>query len=408
MMDELLEAWRRTRDTAAWFALNPPEPGATAAEIAAAEHRLGRALPPLLVALQQLSRGWSWRSEAEDVMWLAPEDLALGARDFEKDIDWEVDAAGPGVAAVYDAPERLTFAWSDARVFQIDFAPAARGVVGQVVAFDAEEGRIDVVAGSLAAFVEQGLRCLREPPADPLADVAPATGMPPLDVTMPPLSRGNDPSTAATPPDAAHAVATGPAAKAFCAAVLRASPTLHQRLKAPLSAAKAQALLAKEGKAGLVPETLLPLFAVFDGQKGKAALLPCPAGHCGGLGWYSLQGACDAFAHEKGSALFTGQVPIPSVAGVRADFWNPRWVPLLGNALDESAVRTVVFADFDPAPGGQMGQLVLKTIRYSQAQGYHGADRRVLAPSVAAWLAGLAADIDAGRLVAGESGFRPG
>ena len=435
VMEDLLKAWRSLRGSSAWFAANPPEPGATSAQIAAAERRLGRALPPLLAALLQLSRGWSWRGEEEDVMWMAPEELALGARDFEKDIDWEVDAAGPGADAVYDVPERLSFAWSDARVFQIDFAPAVGGVVGQVVAFDPEEGRVDVVAASLADFVAQGLHWLRETPVD-VGDAGPtAAANPAQGAAMTPaagaemlssvmkllgLKVTNDAAPAAEPDAVAEKAeraaapatqasgdpAIGPAAKAFLASVERASPSLHKRLKGPLSAAKANAVMAKEGKAGLIPDTLLPLFAAFDGQKGKAPMLPCPAGHCSGLGWYSVQGACDTFASEKGSALFTGKVPIPQVAGVRDDFWNPRWVPLLGNALEESAVRTLVFVDFDPAPGGQVGQMVLKTMRWDPGNGYHGAERRVLAPSVAAWLEGLAADIDTGVLVAGETGFR--
>jgi hypothetical protein len=161
-MDRLTTQWHELRQMADWFRTAPPEPPARPAELAAAERRLGRALPPLLSAMLRQSRAWSWRGPDEDVVWMGPDELALGARDGEQGIDWQIDEAGPGVDAVYDVPSRLTFAYSDARVFQLDFAPPDGGAVGQVVAFDPEEGRVDVVAASLEDFLADGLRWLRE------------------------------------------------------------------------------------------------------------------------------------------------------------------------------------------------------------------------------------------------------
>lgn len=454
-MEGHIGRWQEMRHTADWFQLSPPEPPASAEEISAAERRLGRALPPLLSAMLQQSRAWSWRGADEDVMWMAPEELALGAREGEQGIDWEIDEAGPGVEPVYDVPERLTFAYSDARVFQIDLAPAKGGTVGQVVAYDPEEGRIDVVAASLDDFLAEGLRCLHEIPVDGDADLAASSSGPDTDAAAPSgaemladakrltdlfaamdaatdpaalrallASMGGGTPVAGTdddedyedddddeleplPKDPAQAAAIGRAAAAFVAAVEKASPTLRKRLKAPLSDAKARALLKEERSTGVVPETLLPLFAAFDGQKGDAPLLPCPDGLCAGLCWKPLKLVCSAHGNESGLEYLQGDLRYPPVPGLRDVFWHPRWLPLLGTPLSESSVQAVVFVDFDPDEGGAVGQVVLKSVRWANGRGYHDGQRRILASSLAEWLEQLAAGIGAGRLVAGDSGFQP-
>lgn len=451
-MDPQIAQWQQLRRSAEWFRDSPPEPPATAAEIAAAERRLGRALPPLLSAMLGQSRAWSWRGPDEDVVWMGPEQLALGARDGEQGIDWQIDDAGPGVDAVYDVPSRLTFAYSDARVFQLDFAPADDGAIGQVVAFDPEEGRVDVVAASLQDFLADGLRWLREgdapadaggpPPADApaaaemsgaqmLADAKRLTDLfAAMDAASDPAalralmaSMGGNAGAGDTfaddyddededdeleplPLDAAQAAAIGRAAAAFVAAVEQAAPALRKRLKAPLGAAKARAVLEKQRSHGLVPDTLLPLFAAYDGQKGDAPLLPCPDGRCGGLSWKPLDLVCSAHGNESGLVHLQRDLRYPPVPGLRDEFWNPRWLPLLGSPLADGSVQTVVFVDFDPAEGGQAGQVVIKHVAWAEGKGYHGAARRILAPSLADWLDQLAAEIRAGTLVAGDKGFR--
>jgi cell wall assembly regulator SMI1 len=453
-MERHVGRWQEIRHTAAWFQVSPPEPSASAEEISAAERRLGRALPPLLSAMLQQSRGWSWRGPDEDVVWMAPEELALGARDGEQGIEWEIDEAGPGVEAVYDVPERLTFAYSDARVFQIDLAPAEGGAVGQIVAYDPEEGRIDVVAASLDDFLAEGLRCLQEVEVDGDADPAVSSSASHADAGAPSgaevladakrltdlfaaMDAATDPAAlrdllasmggGATvagpggdddeehedddeleplPKDPAQAAAIGRAAAAFVAAVEKASPMLRKRLKAPLSEAKARALLEEERSTGVVPETLLPLFAAFDGQKGDAPLLPCPDGRCAGLCWKPLKLVCSAHGNESGLEYLQGDLRYPPVPGLRDVFWHPRWLPLLGTPLSESSVQAVVFVDFDPAEGGQVGQVVLKSVRWANGRGYHDGQRRILAGSLAEWLEQLAAGILTGALVAGDTGFQ--
>jgi cell wall assembly regulator SMI1 len=68
---------------------------------------------------------------------------------------------------------------------------------------------------------------------------------------------------------------------------------------------------------------------------------------------------------------------------MKADYWNPRWVPLM---KDEESNYTCI--DLDPAQGGFVGQ-VIDCTRYE--------GNRVLAQSWGDWLSGLADGLEAGK-----------
>jgi cell wall assembly regulator SMI1 len=75
----------------------------------------------------------------------------------------------------------------------------------------------------------------------------------------------------------------------------------------------------------------------------------------------------------------------PTDGPVKGDWWNRRWVPVTQGYVGQS----FHFLDLDPAAGGSVGQVA-----------YFDKDpaiRSVEAPSFAAWLAGFADDLEAGR-----------
>ncbi len=73
--------------------------------------------------------------------------------------------------------------------------------------------------------------------------------------------------------------------------------------------------------------------------------------------------------------------------GVRPVWWHDNWIPVAANTS-----RVLVCVDLDPAPGGSFGQLVLYISDTS--------DRKVIAPSFAAWLERIATRLESGTIVA--------
>lgn len=75
------------------------------------------------------------------------------------------------------------------------------------------------------------------------------------------------------------------------------------------------------------------------------------------------------------------------VGPVRSDaWWRPDWVPFAGDVTGNH-----LCVDLDPAPGGEVGQVI--HVLHDDAR------RTCLAPSLAANLASLAAEVRAGRIV---------
>jgi cell wall assembly regulator SMI1 len=76
-------------------------------------------------------------------------------------------------------------------------------------------------------------------------------------------------------------------------------------------------------------------------------------------------------------------------AGIKDDWWNARWIPL---TYDGSGNHDCL--DLDPAPGGNVGQII--------GMWHDDAHRALLAPSFTEWLKAFADDLEAGEYVISE------
>ncbi|MEP6519247.1 SMI1/KNR4 family protein [Microcoleus vaginatus] len=65
-------------------------------------------------------------------------------------------------------------------------------------------------------------------------------------------------------------------------------------------------------------------------------------------------------------------------------WWNPKWIPIASNLSGDS-----LCLDLDPAPGGQVGQIIFMC----HDDGYRG----FIAKSLREWLEQLATDLEAGK-----------
>jgi len=81
--------------------------------------------------------------------------------------------------------------------------------------------------------------------------------------------------------------------------------------------------------------------------------------------------------------------------GVRADWWNPRWIPLTHDAGGNHDCL-----DLDPAPGGREGQII--------SLWHDEATRSVLAGSYREWLSRFADRLEAGSYAVDEHGWLVG
>lgn len=164
MNRDTLEEWKRVhREGAAYAGWSIPEPPASENEIADAEERLGRVIPPQLKEILRCSRSWLWREKGFDaIVFLPPDEIV--AESIEPP-DGGINVAlsrSERVKAYFYSPNRITFAFSDYYRFQIDEDPANGGTPGQIVVADIEEEFVDVIAPSLDAFVRRGISCLEE------------------------------------------------------------------------------------------------------------------------------------------------------------------------------------------------------------------------------------------------------
>ncbi len=138
------------------------------------------------------------------------------------------------------------------------------------------------------------------------------------------------------------------------------------------------------------PEDVRESYRLHDGSRQGSYLVLFERGFILPLGsdpedggsvvdeWKSMCGIADQMAARYGESL-TGEVAGP----IRRTFWNPRWVPLTCDWESHA-----VCIDLDPAPGGRVGQVIMRR---------READVWVLAPSWSEWLARYAADLEAGE-----------
>lgn len=247
-MTALLHAWRQLAAISGSEAMAAELP-ATEAEIAEAEKKLKRALPPAVTAMLRLSRAWGWYRKALDtVIVLSPDEIvAQTLKPSDESLVLEIeDAATPRVEAKVYGPGRTTFARTGYLFFQVDDDPPPGGRPGQVVAIEFEEGVVDVVFESVDEFIARGLRSLQVQAgseAIAIADID-AASLPPL-VALPERKPLKQPTTC----------------DATCATLLDIDAWLHaalppdmQRLKAGATVKKIRQFLSAEGHS--LPEAL--------------------------------------------------------------------------------------------------------------------------------------------------------
>jgi cell wall assembly regulator SMI1 len=411
-VSDLHETWRRLQAIGAgradWMA---PEPPATGDAIAKAERKLKRPLPPAVVALLGLSRAWGWREEGLDaVLFLPPDEIVeqtLRPRDEAMVLEVE-DAVTSRVATLVYGPGRTTFARTDHLFFQVDDAPPPGGRPGQVVSIDFEEGLVDVVAESVDEFLVRGLHCLKAQleggfpglaPLDPVAQAAAAAvPVPVVDAaTLPPPvpQPARQPLKQAKAKDPLGATLLG-----IDAWLHEAMPPGAKRFKAGANAKKIRQFLSAEGYA--LHDALFPLFETVNGQSPqRVPLLPCPLRRCPGLVLRGFEDTARGRDSQEGIALVYargGRDYAPAPAGVKAGFWRKHWFPFARSVLEDPAHQVTLFVDFEPAPGGTPGQVVLDFVRSGDVHPEQG-DRHVVAPSLQAYFDGVLAAMRNGELV---------
>lgn len=166
--------------------------------------------------------------------------------------------------------------------------------------------------------------------------------------------------------------------------LLQNAPKVYESL-AP-GASEAEIVEAEEACGFLFPADVRQSYLRHDGQAdegqefipGYFILLPLPEMLS------NWEGNIDVLKTVKGlpGGSRTG-------VGVKAVFLDPAWIPFAWNIGGNQ-----LCLDFDPAPGGTIGQIV---------EFDHEADgQRCLASSFRAWLGGIVSDLEAGRLVWNE------
>lgn len=161
------------------------------------------------------------------------------------------------------------------------------------------------------------------------------------------------------------------------------APQLLSELNAGATTAELHHLAAAI-KAEL-PTDFLAFYHIHNGQRGKAGgllngeeLLSVPRMLAEWTIWNDLLDSGD----------FEGAASAPD-AGVRADWWNPGWLPLTYDGAGNHCCL-----DLSPAPGGTRGQIIRM---------WHDSDERpLLAPSFADWLTQYVTALEAGDYVFSE------
>lgn len=158
---------------------------------------------------------------------------------------------------------------------------------------------------------------------------------------------------------------------------------LGTRLRPP---ADAVLIAATETDLGIVfPEELAASLAVHDGQEppdevlGEWFLLPCH----------------EIVARTRYLRSNAGTAPLIASPGVQLAWWHAAWIAWAKNGSGD-----YLAIDADPAPGGQLGQVLLY---------FHDLERRdAVAPSLSAWLRSFTDELEADRYeVVGDHALRP-
>ena len=198
-------------------------------------------------------------------------------------------------------------------------------------------------------------------------------------------------------PEAADA--TGATLLGIDAWLHAAMPPDAKRFKAGATAKKIRQFLSNDGHS--LPDALFPLFATINGQSPqRAPLLPCPLRRCPGLVLYDFEDCARGrdntwgFAHyAKPRRDYVVQPP-----AVKDGYWRKDWWPIARSVLDNPDWQVTLFVDFEPAPGGTPGQVVIDFVGPPRVHPEQG-ERHVIATSVQAYLGGVLAAMQAGALL---------
>ena len=133
------------------------------------------------------------------------------------------------------------------------------------------------------------------------------------------------------------------------------------------------------------PEPVRDSYRVHDGQRPDGGRL------IEGWEFLSLERIEDEWKVWRGlldGGDFQGIASEPD-EGIRPDWWNPRWIPLTYDGAGNHHCL-----DLDPAPGGEAGQII--------EMWHDELSRPLVSRSYREWLAGFAADLEAGLYVHSE------
>lgn len=138
-----------------------------------------------------------------------------------------------------------------------------------------------------------------------------------------------------------------------------------------------------EAKLGVkLPSDFKESYQLHNGQK-EGDLIPPPNNNDSGYILLPLKDILNEWKMWKGlidKGEFANDESNPA-KGIRTDWWHPGWIPFASNGGGDSFC-----IDLAPAKGGKAGQII--------TMNHESAERELLAPSFAAWLATLAEDLE--------------
>ncbi len=139
------------------------------------------------------------------------------------------------------------------------------------------------------------------------------------------------------------------------------------------------------------PDDMKESFSIHDGQSGRATPL------VGEWQLFSLKYMVSDWQAMKelfdAGDLSSDGISIETIGPVQAQWWNPKWIEIATNGAGD-----LYCVDFDPAPGGTVGQIVVFWHMVSK--------RQVIATSFRAWLEQFADDLEHGKYIIENKGLR--
>ncbi len=162
--------------------------------------------------------------------------------------------------------------------------------------------------------------------------------------------------------------------------ILVNAPELHETLQ---PGASDQEIVQLEQQLGVtLPEDYKTFLQICDGQSDESE-----AGFYGGelLSVQSVESKWDRRKKQLDSNAFEGISSEPD-QGIRADWWNPHWIPF---TYDEGGNHLCL--DLEPADGGTNGQVI--------TWWHDTSDREVRFPSFTVWLERVLNGVETGEIV---------